>query len=151
MKQRTLSHKLIGLPHLRYYAAYRLAAWQPHGVLSDLVLDEIASWVLGTEKLATAPFNRFIDLTQLTRIKLTINHVFTVARERRTKYAGGAPVKSAFFCDKVVGFGVARMYEALMAGSPIRARAFRKRAAAAAWLGVPVEVLELKDVPLEAG
>ncbi|HMG06819.1 MAG TPA: hypothetical protein VK581_15280 [Chthoniobacterales bacterium] len=150
MKQKVSSRKLIGPPHLRYYPVYRLAAWQPHGVLSDLLLDEIAAWILGTEKVARLPFNRFIDLSQLTLIRLTINHIFTVAGERRAKYAGQTPVKSAFFCDKVVGFGVARMYEALMAGSFIRARAFRKRAAAAAWLEVPVEVLELKDVPMEA-
>jgi hypothetical protein len=150
MKQRAFSQKLVGPPHLRYYAAYRLAAWQPRGVLNDLLLDEIVAWVLGTEKVATVPFNRFVDLTQLTMIKVTINHIFTVAGDRRTKYAGPAPVKSAFFSDKLAGFGVARMYEALMEGSLVRARAFRKRAAAAAWLGVPVEVLELKDVPLEA-
>jgi hypothetical protein len=51
-------------------------------------------------------------------------------------------VKSAFFCDKFVGFGMARMYEALMEGSSIDARAFRDRAEAAAFLGVPQQVLE---------
>ena len=41
----------------------------------------------------------------------------------------------------------ASMYEGLMKGTPIDAQAFRDRAKAAAWLGVPVEDLKLEDTP----
>src|SRR5439155_1078046 len=51
-------------------------------------------------------------------------------------------VKSGFFADTIVGFGMARMYEALMEEATIQVRAFRERAAAAEWLGVPLEILE---------
>jgi len=39
------------------------------------------------------------------------------------------------------------MYEGLMKESPIDARAFRDRAKAAVWLGVPEEILKLEDRP----
>ena len=39
------------------------------------------------------------------------------------------------------------MYENLMKETPIEARAFRDRAKAAEWLGVPVEILNLDDIP----
>lgn len=52
------------------------------------------------------------------------------------------PVKSAFFSDRTVGLGIARMYEALIQEAVIQVRAFRERAAAAEWLGVPLEILQ---------
>ena len=51
------------------------------------------------------------------------------------------PVKSAFFAETTVGYGIARMYESLMEGAMIQVRAVRTRAAAAEWLGVPLDVL----------
>ena len=144
---RPLSKTMPGPAHLRHYAGHRVVAWQPHGVLDDRLLDEIAEWLLVIEKISL-PVNRFIDFSCLTRISLSIGHVFAVARERAEKYRGVTPIKSAFFCDKLVGFGMARLYEALMENTPIKARAFRDRASAAKWLGVPVEILNLEDEPV---
>ncbi len=56
-------------------------------------------------------------------------------------------MKSAMYTEDWVGFGIARMYESLMEGSPIDARAFRDRAKAAIWLNVPAEILRLDDKP----
>jgi hypothetical protein len=39
------------------------------------------------------------------------------------------------------------MYESLMKETPIDARAFRDHVTAAAWLGVPAEILKLEDRP----
>ena len=134
-------------PHLRYHPAHRLVAWQPHGVLDDSLLDEIVAWVVVAENTSPLPFNRFVDLTCLTRISVQIGHVFSIARKRREDFKGLAPVRAAFFSDKVVGFGVARLYETLMENSHLEARAFRDRASAAEWLAVPVEILNFKDEP----
>ncbi len=57
------------------------------------------------------------------------------------------PVKSALFSEDWIGFGIACMYEGLMKGTLIEARAFRDRAKAAVWLGVPAEILKLEDTP----
>jgi hypothetical protein len=46
-----------GPAHLRHYPAHHLVAWQPHRVLDDRLLDEIAEWLCIIEK-AAVPFNR---------------------------------------------------------------------------------------------
>ena len=73
------------------------------------------------------------------------SHVFKFARKRAEQFAGVTPVKSALFSEDWVGFGIARLYESLMKETLIEARAFRDRAKAAAWLGVPSEILKLEQ------
>jgi|SRR6185369_2356329 len=135
-----------GPPHLRHYPAYNLVAWQPQGVLDDLMLDEIGEWLCIIE-MVSLPFERFIDLSRLTEVAVRTHHVFRFARKRAEQLAGATPVKSALFSEDWIGFGIACMYEGLMKGTPIDARAFRDRAKAAVWLGVPEEILKLEDEP----
>src|SRR4051812_588574 len=116
----------IGFPHARYHPEWELISWHPRGVLDDRLVDEIHAFIQRQEQVATAPpFNRFMDLSTLKEVRLQIGHVFKVAEERKEAGQNLAPVKSAFYCDKVVGFGMARMYEALMEGSSIQVRTFR--------------------------
>jgi len=140
------SRIIPGPADLRHYPAHNLVAWQPQGVLDDQLLDEIGEWVCHIEK-ALVPFNRFVDLSRLTSVAVRTKHVFAFARKRAEQFAGLTPVKSALFSDDWVGFGIARMYESLMKETPIEAQAFRDRAKAAVWLGVPAEILKLKDKP----
>jgi hypothetical protein len=140
------SRIIPGPADLLHYPAHNLVAWQPQGVLDDQLLDEIGEWLCHIEK-ASAPFNRFVDFSLLTEVAVRTRHVFKFARKRAEQYAGVTPVKSALFSDDWVGFGIAQLYESLMKGTPIDARAFRDRGAAAVWLGVPAEVLKLEDKP----
>jgi hypothetical protein len=96
---------------------------------------------------ASVPFNRFLDFSRLTEVAVRTNHVCAFARKPAEQYAGVMPVKSALFSDDWVGFGIARLYESLMKQTPIDAQAFRDRANAAVWLGVPAEILKLEDKP----
>ena len=129
---------------LRQYPAHNLVAWQPQGVLDDQLLDEIGEWLCHIEKVLV-PFNRFVDFSRLTSVAVRTKHVFNFARKRAKQVAGGTPVKSALFSEDWVGFGIARMYESLMKETSIDARAFRDRVTAAAWLGVPAEILRLEE------
>jgi hypothetical protein len=140
------SRIIPGPADVRHYPAHNLVAWQPQGVLDDCLLDEIGEWLCHIEK-ASAPFKRFVDFSRLTTVAVRTHHVFEFARRREEQFAGVMPVKSALFSDDWVGFGIARLYESLMKETPIDARAFRDRAAAAIWLGVPEKVLELEDKP----
>jgi hypothetical protein len=140
------SRIIPGPAPLRQYPAHNLVAWQPQGVLDDQLLDEIGEWLCHIEK-ALAPFNRFVDFSRLTSVAVRTNHVFKFARKRAEQFAGVTPVKSALFSEDWVGFGVARLYESLMEETPIDAQAFRDRAKAAVWLGVPAEILKLEDKP----
>ena len=140
------SRMIPGPADLRQYPAHNLVAWQPQGILDDRLLDEIGEWVCHIEKVLP-PFNRFVDLSRLTEVAVRTRHVFTFARQRAEQYAGVSPVKSALFGENWVAFGVAQLYESLMKETPINARAFHDRAAAAFWLGVPAEILKLEDKP----
>ena len=91
----------------------------------------------------TSEGKRFIDFSRLTNVSLPIGHAFTVAPATADKSAADAPVKCALFCDKPIGFAIARLYETLTTTSSIEARAFRDRAAAAKWLAVPAHILNL--------
>jgi hypothetical protein len=141
-----ISTSQSGPPILRYYAAYRLVAWQPQGTLDDLMLDQIAEWLVAVEKVSL-PFKRFVDLSQLTTVAVRTRHLFEFARKRAEQFAGAEPVRTALFCDEWIGFGIARLYESLMENTRIEVRAFHDRAGAAEWLGLPVDILTLKDEP----
>ena len=141
-----ISRILPGPAHLRTYPAHDLVTWQPQGVLDDRLLDEIGEWLCDIEK-AWSPLRRFVDFSRLTTISVRTRHVFTFAQKRARESAGNEPVRTALFCEEWVGFGVARLYEALMEETRIEAHAFRDRVRAAQWLGVPVEVLSLTDEP----
>jgi hypothetical protein len=56
-------------------------------------------------------------------------------------------VRTALFSDGRVAFGIACFYESLMEDTLIEARAFRDLAWAAEWIGIPVDILALKDKP----
>jgi hypothetical protein len=140
------SRIIPGPAHLRHYPAHALVAWQPQGVLDDHLLDEIGEWLCTIEE-ASSPPRRFVDFSQLTQVAIRTSHVFEFARKRVAQSAGFTPMKSALFSEDWVGFGIARLYESLMKETPIEARAFRDRATAAVWLGVPAEILKLEDKP----
>ena len=140
------SRILPGPAHLWQYPAHNLVAWQPQGVLDDRLLDEIGEWLCTIEK-TSAPEKRFVDFSRLTEVAVRTSHLFEFARKRAEQFAGVAAVKSALFSEDWVGFGIARMYESLMNGTPIDARAFRDRVTAAIWLDVPAEILNLEDKP----
>ncbi len=140
------SKAVPGPAYLRRYPAHDLVAWQPQGVLDGDLIDEIGEWLCATEK-TSAQFKRFVDFSRLAEVAVRTSHVFTFARERAEQFPGRTAVKSALFSEDWIGFGMACMYEGLMKGTLIEARAFRDRAKAADWLGVPAEVLKLEDTP----
>ena len=129
-----------------YYPVHRLIAWQPQGTLDDLMLDQIADWLGDTEKVFP-PFKRFVDFSQLTSIAVRTRHVFEFARKRAEQFTGVEPVQTALFADDWVCHAIARLYESLMEDTLIEARAFKDLARAAEWLGIPVDVLTLKESP----
>jgi len=143
---RAISRSVPGPDFLRYYPAHRLMTWQPQGTLDDLMIDQIAEWLVDIER-ASLPFKRFVDLSQLTTVAVRTRHVFKVARRRAEQFTGVEPVRTALFSGDWVAFGIALLYESLMENTLIEARAFRDLATAAEWLAIPIDVLTLKDEP----
>jgi hypothetical protein len=144
---RAISQSVPGPRFLRYYPAHRLVAWQPQGTLDDLMLDQIAEWLVDIEQ-EYLPFKRFVDFSQLTALTVRTRHVFKVARKRAEQFRGVEPVRTALFSDAWIGLGIARLYESLMENTLIEARAFFDLARAAEWLAIPVDILTLKDEPV---
>jgi hypothetical protein len=139
MNDEPLAAILKAFAHTRYHPEWQLLTWHPRGLFDDALADKIMSAISSEERVEEAPFHRYTDFSGLTHIRLKVGHVFDVAKARR---GVSEPVKSAFFSDTIVGFGIAKMYEALMEGAMIQVRAFRERPTAAEWLGVPLEILQ---------
>jgi hypothetical protein len=127
-------------PFTRHYPSFELVTWRPEGTLDDDMLDAIGEWLVAIEKVSI-PVKRFVDFGGLNEFALRTRHLFEFARKRAEHLAGRGPVRTALFSEDHVGFGLARMYEALMENTAIEARAFRDRDRAANWLGVPAEIL----------
>ena len=123
-----------------FHPEFNLLTWHPRGLFDDDLADRMVEF-LEFEEASMGAFNRYTDLTGLTEIRLRIGHAFELATRRRENYALADRVKSAIYCNWVVGTGLARTYESMMLGAPIKVRAFRTRKSAAEWLGVPVNVL----------
>lgn len=150
MSEDSQPHILKAFPQTYFYPDARLITWHPRGILDDAFADRIIDFIEYEEAQSDEPFHRYTDLAGLTDIHLRIGHTFSIAERRRDRYKG-KPVKSAFFCDWIIGSGIANLYEALMAGGPIQVRAFRTREAAAGWLGVPAIILLPPDSSAENG
>lgn len=131
---------LKDFPNTHFYPEARLIMWHPRGVLDDALADKIVQFIETEEHRDSAPFHRYTDFSGLTQIRLQFGHTFRISEQRRAGHTG-EQVKSAFYCNWIIGHGMAHLYEVLMEGSPIRVRAFRSREAAAAWLDVPAVIL----------
>ncbi len=128
-----------GFPRTWYYPQCRLLTWFPRGIFNAAFANQVLEFAQMEERIQDAPFDRYTDLSGLTDVRLKLDHVFQIARRRRT---ARQPVKSAFVADKPVGFVLAQTYEHLMAHAMIDVRAFRHPKAAAEWLEVPMKILE---------
>ena len=127
-------------PGTCYYSRFRLTTWHPEGILGEALAEKITAFIEWEEYIQDAPFDRYTDLSSITEVRTTIEHVIETARRRRFVRE---PVKSAFFADNPPTLEVAQMYERLMKDAiMIQVRVFSDREAAAGWLGVPPNILE---------
>ena len=117
--------------------------WKPHGILNQALVNEIVAFVEAAEERSQKPFNRFADLSALDEVDLNFRFVFHTALHRRLAFDSHPPVKSAFFVTSPVSTHYAKLHAMLTDHSPLHVSLFTERAAAAKWLGVPVEALSV--------
>ena len=147
LKQMTLTSMIKAPPQLIrksfprtwYHPKWKLLTWYPRGVLNEAFADQVIAFIEMEESIQEAPFDRYVDLSGLSQIRLGIDHIIHTARRRR---AVRQPVKVALFADNPMNFSVAHSYELLMYDAMIEVRAFKKRASAAEWLEVPLKALD---------
>jgi len=121
----------------------RLLVWRPRGMLNEAALKQIRELIGDLEATSDKPFNRFTDSEALEAIDLNFRYVFDFSLFRRLAYAGRSPVKSAILVPSIARAHYSKMHELLTRHSSIEVRIFEDREAAAQWLGVPVELLNL--------
>ena len=127
--------------HVLFRKDLSLMVWKPHGVLDQALVNEIVAFVEAAEERAQKPFNRFADLSTLDAVDLNFSFVFHIGLHRRLAFQSHAPVKTAFYVTSPDTTHYAKLHAMLTDHSPLQVSLFTERAAAAKWLGVPVETL----------
>jgi hypothetical protein len=140
MSEEPVEYILKNFPGTRYYPRFKLTTWHPRGILDEALGEKIVAFIQWEEYIQEAPFDRYTDLSGVTEIRTTVEHVIEIARRRRFV---PEPVKSALFADKPANLEVAQSYERLMKDAiMIQVRTFSDRNRAGEWLGVPPKILE---------
>ena len=127
-------------PHILFRKDLSLMLWKPHGILDEVIVNEIVAFIDVAEERASKPFNRFADLSALDMVDLNFTFVFHIGLHRRLASAPHSPVKSAFYVTPATTH-YAKLHAMLTDYSPLEVAVFTEREAAAKWLSVPVEVL----------
>lgn len=127
--------------HVLFRKDLSLMLWKPHGILDEALVNEIVAFIETAEERAGKPFNRFIDFSALDMVDLNFKFVFDIALHRRLSYAQHPAVKSAFYVTSPAAAHYAKLHAMLTDYSPLDVALFTERAAAAKWLGVPLEAL----------
>jgi hypothetical protein len=123
--------------HVLFRKELSLMVWKPHGILDQALVNEIVAFVEAAEERSQKPFNRFVDLSALDAVDLNFKFVFHIALHRRLAFESHLPVKTP------AATHYAKLHAMLTDHSPLHVSLFTERAAAAKWLGVPVEALNV--------
>ena len=127
--------------HILFRKDLSLMLWKPHGILNELLVNEIVAFIDVAEERASKPFNRFADLSALDMVDLNFKLVFHIALHRRLASVPRSPVKSAFYVTSLATAHYAKLHAMLTDYSTLDVALFTERESAVKWLSVPVEVL----------
>jgi hypothetical protein len=120
-----------------------LMVFRPRGVITEKRVQKNIKMLEVAENSARKPFNRFTDLSKVEAIHLEFGVMFRISLHRRLVYAKHPPVKSAFYVTDNEAARIVKIHAVLTNYSPLRVRMFHDLHAAAKWLDVSVETLEL--------
>jgi len=128
-------------PDVEFYKDNHLLIWRPRGLLNNTAVNTIIT-VLGELEVALEePFNRLLDTVAADAVDLNFEYIIRVSLYRRQVYSKRPPIKSAILATDSTLIHYGKVHALLTQGSPIKARVFQDPPEAAAWLGVPLELL----------
>jgi hypothetical protein len=130
---------------VEYIEDHHLFVGRPRGVLDESTTNKILSFVVEQEKKLGRPFDRFTDMSLLDRVELSFEYVFHVALYRRLSRVGREEIKSAFYVTDPEMARSMKLHRLMTDRSPLHVVLFQEIAAAADWLGVPLEKLEMRS------
>ena len=122
-----------------------LLIYRPHGALGEEEIERVVEMLDKLEKEAHHPFDRYTDLTRLDSFDLSYSFIFRISLHRRLAYKDFPPVKSAFHVTSPAVTELMETHVLLTSHSPLVVKMFRNPAAAAEWLGVSLNYLELPE------
>ena len=135
--------QIAALAGISFRRDLNLMLWQPRGILDEPHVERILATLEETEDKADQPFDRLTDLSKIDAVELSFDYVFRVSLYRRALYMNRTPVKSAIFVLNREAAQLALTHAKYTAGSPLRVRVFINKSAAARWLGVSADDVEI--------
>ena len=120
-----------------------LVIGRPKGTLDRKLAVQMVELVEIKELEIETGFDRFCDLTGITRIQLCLGAVEAIAARRSAVNPNRIRVKFAFLSTNPLTFAIVGLYEALLESPRIQVRGFRTIESAARWLGVKPQKLTL--------
>src|SRR5437762_7739110 len=132
-------------PDVEFHKDICLLIHRPRGVLDRGAINKIISLIGELEFTLKKPFNRFLDTVAADAVDLNLEYVRRVSLYRRRVYGNRPAIKTAILATDSAMADYGRLHASLTQGSPINVRVFQDRKEAAQWLGVPLELLAVKD------
>jgi hypothetical protein len=132
---------------IHFNAEHRLAICRPAGSLGAEHVGQLLNFLLSLED-SNSTFNRLLDLTQVTDIRISAAVIYEYAWARRDTTARLPPFRTAIIAPDPAAEDVAVIYATLMKGSQIRVGVFPDAKSVPEWLGVPEEVLQVDLRPI---
>ena len=121
-----------------------LMVFRPRGIITEKRLNMAIELLEDAEDRAERPFNRFTDTSKLDAIDIDFKEMFRFSLHRRLSYSRRVvPVRSAIYATSEAAIRVAKIHAVLTDYSPLKVKLFDDKSAAAKWLGVSLETLEL--------
>lgn len=122
----------------------KLFVWHPRGVLNEAILNKILAFAAAQEGRFGRPFNRFTDLSLIDAVDLTFKYVFHFALYRRLSRIGRETIKSAILVTSPEVARYVKLHALVTERSPLQVKMFKDYGAAAKWLEVSPESLQLR-------
>jgi len=127
---------------ITFNSQHRIAICRPVGPLTAQHTQQLLDFLLGFEETHLKPFNRLLDLTQVTEISLSSADIRAYALARWEATADLPAFRTAIIAPGST-MTVGLLYASLMEGSKIRVSTFANTSSAVAdWLGVPEEIVQ---------
>jgi hypothetical protein len=119
---------------------YRLAICRPVGFFGPEHAGQLLNFLFAFESSEPEKFNRLLDLSQVTELRMSDSIIYEFAAARREATANLPPFRTAIIAADPSAEDVAMAYATLMEGSKIQVGIFRDASSAADWLCVPESV-----------
>jgi len=126
-----------------YFKSNDLVIWRPNGMLDIQKIREFIEFLDQSSAGKDQHFHRFIDLSKVEGINVTYESLSTIAA-KRVSYAAqtlSRAVKMAILAANSFTFGMARMYESILADEHYDISIFKTLPDAARWLDVQESML----------